>query len=229
MPTFGFETARHVGTEIVRNLMEDARSTRRWYVVVAMGRKAGHLALGIGKAAGATLTVIAEEFASETVSFAHICDIVEGAIEDGKERPRKGDADRRAGLEVPRSADDLPRIALTHVDLTDAQAVSVRMRVGREHAAHEEAAEVAVQVGDADVGHLLDLGRRGEEPLGDLVRRRVHGDVLAEPGKRHVHQNCSRNRGSLRQSSRRSGMPCRRTAIRSSPQPKAKPVQRSGS
>jgi len=80
VPTFGFETARHVGTELVRNLMEDARSTRRWYVVVAMGRKAGHLALGIGKAAGATLTVIAEEFASETVSFAHICDIVEGAI-----------------------------------------------------------------------------------------------------------------------------------------------------
>ena len=64
VPTFGFQTARHVGVELVRNLMEDARSTRRWYVVVAMGRKAGHLALGIGKAAGATLTLIAEECAS---------------------------------------------------------------------------------------------------------------------------------------------------------------------
>ena len=52
IPTFGFQTARHVGVELVRNLMEDARSTRRWYIVVAMGRKAGHLALGIGKAAG---------------------------------------------------------------------------------------------------------------------------------------------------------------------------------
>ena len=80
MPTFGFQTARHVGVELVRNLMEDARSTRRWYVVVAMGRKAGHLALGIGKAAGATLTVIAEEFPEKYISFAHICDIVEGAI-----------------------------------------------------------------------------------------------------------------------------------------------------
>jgi ATP-dependent phosphofructokinase / diphosphate-dependent phosphofructokinase len=80
IPTFGFQTARHVGVELVRNLMEDARSTRRWYVVVAMGRKAGHLALGIGKAAGATLTVIAEEFARERVAFAEICDIVEGAI-----------------------------------------------------------------------------------------------------------------------------------------------------
>jgi len=80
VPTFGFQTARHVGVELVRNLMEDARSTRRWYVVVAMGRKAGHLALGIGKAAGATLTVVAEEFPSPHVRFATICDIVEGAI-----------------------------------------------------------------------------------------------------------------------------------------------------
>jgi 6-phosphofructokinase 1 len=78
--TFGFQTARHVGVELVRNLMEDAKSTRRWYVVVAMGRKAGHLALGIGKAAGATLTLVAEEYASTYVPFATICDIVEGAI-----------------------------------------------------------------------------------------------------------------------------------------------------
>jgi ATP-dependent phosphofructokinase / diphosphate-dependent phosphofructokinase len=80
VPTFGFQTARHIGVELVRNLMEDARSTRRWYVVVAMGRKAGHLALGIGKAAGATLTVVAEEYPSHYVPFATICDIVEGAI-----------------------------------------------------------------------------------------------------------------------------------------------------
>jgi len=80
VPTFGFETARHVGVELVRNLMEDARSTRRWYIIVAMGRKAGHLALGIGKAAGATLTIVAEECSSAQVPFAGICDIVEGAI-----------------------------------------------------------------------------------------------------------------------------------------------------
>jgi 6-phosphofructokinase 1 len=80
IPTFGYQTARHYGVELVQNLMEDARSTKRWYIVVAMGRKAGHLALGIGKAAGATLTLIAEEFLREHVAFADICDIVEGAI-----------------------------------------------------------------------------------------------------------------------------------------------------
>ena len=81
IPTFGYQTARHVGVELVQNLMEDARSTKRWFVVVAMGRKAGFLALGIGKAAGATLTVIGEEFIGrETLAFSDICDIVEGAI-----------------------------------------------------------------------------------------------------------------------------------------------------
>ncbi|MBZ0232137.1 MAG: 6-phosphofructokinase [Deltaproteobacteria bacterium] len=80
VPTFGFQTARHVRAEAVRALAEDARSSKRWYVVVAMGRQAGHLALGIGKAAGATLTLIAEEFRSPTVPFGAICDIIEGSI-----------------------------------------------------------------------------------------------------------------------------------------------------
>ena len=61
--TFGFQTARHWGVELVKNLMVDAYTTSRWYIVVSMGRKAGHLALGIGKAVGATVTLISEEFA----------------------------------------------------------------------------------------------------------------------------------------------------------------------
>jgi 6-phosphofructokinase 1 len=45
-----------------------------------MGRNAGHLALGIGRATGATLTIIAEEFASENIDIDVVCDIVEGAM-----------------------------------------------------------------------------------------------------------------------------------------------------
>src|ERR671922_579888 len=60
--TFGYQSARHYGAEIVKNLMVDAKTTSRWYFVIAMGRKAGHLALGIGKSAGATLTLVPEEF-----------------------------------------------------------------------------------------------------------------------------------------------------------------------
>ncbi|MDD5089012.1 MAG: diphosphate--fructose-6-phosphate 1-phosphotransferase [bacterium] len=79
MPTFGYETARHVGAGIVHTLMEDAQTTNRWYCVVSMGRKAGHLALGIGKAAGATLTIIGEEFRDRRISFTTICDILESS------------------------------------------------------------------------------------------------------------------------------------------------------
>ena len=79
VPTFGFETARQLGFELVHNIMEDSRTTGRWYFVVVMGRTAGHLALGIGKAAGATLTIIPEEF-SGPVHLETVCDILEGAI-----------------------------------------------------------------------------------------------------------------------------------------------------
>ncbi len=78
--TFGFETARHVGVSLVETIMEDARATSRWYLLVAMGRKAGHLALGIGKAAGATLTLIPEEFAGERLKLARLADVIEGSI-----------------------------------------------------------------------------------------------------------------------------------------------------
>ena len=80
-PTFGFETARSVGVELVNNLMTDAMTTQRWYLVVAMGRSAGHLALGIGKSAGATVTVIAEEFEKdEPIHLEHLVDILETSM-----------------------------------------------------------------------------------------------------------------------------------------------------
>lgn len=77
--TFGFQTARHVGVELVKNLMVDAKTTSHWFFVSSMGRKAGHLALGIGKAAGATLTLIPEEF-GERISFRAIVDTLAGAV-----------------------------------------------------------------------------------------------------------------------------------------------------
>jgi 6-phosphofructokinase 1 len=79
-PTFGYETARHYGVQIVRNLIEDARTTSRWYIIVSMGRAAGHLALGIAKASAATLAIISEEFRGRPVTMDEICDIIIGSI-----------------------------------------------------------------------------------------------------------------------------------------------------
>jgi ATP-dependent phosphofructokinase / diphosphate-dependent phosphofructokinase len=80
IPTFGFQTARHIGVEIVKSLMVDAQTTSRWYFIVTMGRKAGHLALGIGKATGATLTLVPEEFPGDSISLNHVVDVLVGSI-----------------------------------------------------------------------------------------------------------------------------------------------------
>jgi ATP-dependent phosphofructokinase / diphosphate-dependent phosphofructokinase len=80
LPTFGFETARSAGTTVVESLMEDARTTGRWYTVVTMGRTSGALALGICKAAGATLALIPEEFVSSGLELATVVDLIVGAI-----------------------------------------------------------------------------------------------------------------------------------------------------
>jgi ATP-dependent phosphofructokinase / diphosphate-dependent phosphofructokinase len=78
--TFGFQSAREVGTEIVETLMVDAKTTSRWYLVVAMGRKAGHLALGIGVSAGATMSIVPEEFGDKKYPLTTISDIIVGSI-----------------------------------------------------------------------------------------------------------------------------------------------------
>ena len=78
--TFGFQTARHLGVDEVKNLMVDALTTNRWYFIITMGRKAGHLALGIGKAAGATLTLIPEEFDGRSIRMREVVDTLVGAI-----------------------------------------------------------------------------------------------------------------------------------------------------
>lgn len=77
--TFGFQTARHLGAELVKNIMVDAFTTSRWYFIITMGRSVGHLALGIGKAAGATVTLIPEEF-GKGVRLQKVVDTLVGAI-----------------------------------------------------------------------------------------------------------------------------------------------------
>jgi 6-phosphofructokinase 1 len=78
--TFGYTTACNLGKDLVHNLMQDAATTERWFFVTVMGRHAGHLALGIGGSAGATLTVIAEEFSEKKIGLERIADLLEGAI-----------------------------------------------------------------------------------------------------------------------------------------------------
>ena len=79
IPTFGFETAREHGTAVVERLILDMQTTNRWFFVEMMGRSAGHLALGVGKAAGAPVTVIPEEF-THPIQLEQVVRVLEGAI-----------------------------------------------------------------------------------------------------------------------------------------------------
>lgn len=74
--TFGFETAREVGSQLVMNLRRDAITGQHWFLVLSMGRKSGHLALGIGKSATATITLIPEEWQGEEIRLKEVVDIL---------------------------------------------------------------------------------------------------------------------------------------------------------
>ncbi|MET0514702.1 MAG: diphosphate--fructose-6-phosphate 1-phosphotransferase [Nitrospiraceae bacterium] len=126
VPTFGFQTARHLGTYAVKNILEDARTTSHWFLVVAMGRKAGHLALGIGKAAGATLTLIPEEFHERPVRLTRVADILAGAIIKRLSQGREdGVAVLAEGIAEVMNPDDFRALASVsrdehgHVELAD--------------------------------------------------------------------------------------------------------------
>jgi 6-phosphofructokinase 1 len=109
--TFGFQTARHIGVDIVKNLMVDAKTTSRWYFVIAMGRKAGQLALGIGKAAGATLTLIPEEFSGQKIRLKAMVGTLVGAIIKRLSYGRRdGVAILAEGLVLSIEPEDLARI-----------------------------------------------------------------------------------------------------------------------
>ena len=125
-PTFGFETARAFGTTIVENLMEDARTAYRWYLAITMGRKSGALALGICKAAGATLAVLPEEFPENPIDLDRVVNTVVGAIvkrksfghEHGVAVIAEGIAERLNAQQLA-ALDNVAHDAYGHVRLAD--------------------------------------------------------------------------------------------------------------
>ena len=80
IPTFGFETAREIGSRLIMNLKQDAVTSRHWFLVVTMGRKAGHLALAIGRSSVASLTLIPEEWPHGEISLQEVVDILAGSV-----------------------------------------------------------------------------------------------------------------------------------------------------
>jgi len=197
-PTLGFATARHFGADIVANLMEDSRTTSRWYIIVTMGRSTGHLALGIGKAAGATLTVIPEEFPQQT-TIVEIADILEGAMIKRRTLGRRdGVAILAEGFaSILRDPDELskalgcavPLDAAGHPRLSEAPLARIlQMELERRFAARNERMTlVAHTLGyelrcaaptTSDMGYARDLGHGGVRLLLDSTQELPSGVMI---------------------------------------------------
>src|SRR5580692_2890891 len=154
-PTFGFETARAVGAGILETLMEDARTTTRWYVVICMGRKSGSLSLGMCSASGSTVAVLPEEFAEKT-TLASVADTIVGSIVKGRSLGREygvavvaeGIAERIAD-DILSSGGDLSRDSFGNVPLAE-----VPLGVILRDAVRKRLTEIGV----AAVVHTKDIG-----------------------------------------------------------------------
>ena len=161
VPTFGFETAREHGTAVVERLINDMETTNRWFFVVMMGRSAGHLALGAGKAAGAPITLIPEEFPNPPIAIDDVVRMLEGAI---VKRLTQGRPDGVAVIAegVASAMDpadpllaDAPRDEHGHIRLAEVPLGNVLRNAVMDSLA---ARGVKVTVGEKDVGYELRCG-----------------------------------------------------------------------
>ena len=80
IPTFGYHSAKSEGTKIATTVYEDARTSGTWFVVSAMGRSAGHLALGIGATCHYPMIVIPEMFNRTDITIDKIVNMAISAI-----------------------------------------------------------------------------------------------------------------------------------------------------
>jgi 6-phosphofructokinase 1 len=161
VPTFGHETAREHATAVVERLIEDCRTTQRWFFVVMMGRSAGHLALGAGKAAGAPVIVVPEEFARHPIALEDVVRVLEGAI---VKRLARGCPDGVAVIaegiaeffdENDPILKDAPRDEHGHIRLAEVPIARVLRTAVSEALARRG---VKVTIGEKDVGYELRCG-----------------------------------------------------------------------
>jgi 6-phosphofructokinase 1 len=86
--TFGFTSAAHYAAMTIRNIGADARSTKAWYVLELMGRKAGWLTYAAGIAGEATRMLSVEDFDdvfdAEAIAR-HLVEVMLARENDGRE------------------------------------------------------------------------------------------------------------------------------------------------
>ena len=128
----------------------------------------------------------------------------------GRTAPGSATGTRWPGGDVRRAADDLERLAVARRDrVSDSRSA----RGCRSTVSSSPTTTLRQSAPQRSIA--LDLHPEQRQPLGELLRRQVDVDELAQPGQRHPHRNCSRKRRSFSMYRRRSPTPCRSIAIRS--------------
>ena len=79
-PTFGYNSAKNEGAHLARTVYEDARTSGNWFVICAMGRTCGSLALGIGEATHCPMTIIPEMFNKTEINLDKVVKLAISAI-----------------------------------------------------------------------------------------------------------------------------------------------------
>jgi 6-phosphofructokinase 1 len=158
IPTFGFETAREHASRVVEHIMEDMRTTNRWFFIVMMGRSAGHLALGAGMSAGAPISVIPEEFPKRPIQLDDVVRVLEGSIVKRLARGRRdgvaviaegvaAEFDPKDPLLEGIPFDDHGNIRLAEVPIGNVLRTAVAESLARRG--------ISVTIGEKDVGYEL--------------------------------------------------------------------------
>lgn len=80
LPTFGYESALDKGSVIGQAVYADARTSGNWFIMVSMGRSAGHLAFGIGEACQYPMIIVPEMFDRTEITLCKIVDLVISSI-----------------------------------------------------------------------------------------------------------------------------------------------------
>ena len=120
-------------------------------------------------------------------------------------RHRRADGRQRhqiTDLHVEGAAPHLERLPVSGVHVDALHVVGVGMRPQRKHLRDDHAVDRF-----ADPLDVVDREAEVVHQLGERVDVVAHGRELVQPGEEHAHQNCSKNRMSLVNISRRSSMP----------------------
>jgi len=80
IPTFGFMTAKEKGVEIGKVVKSEAITSGNWYLMMLMGREAGHLALEVGRSIQADMIIIPEMFQKTQITIEKIIKLVISSI-----------------------------------------------------------------------------------------------------------------------------------------------------